>query len=242
MALCVSLAPFIRALLAASLTPPHTSVIDIPVCRLANKAACTPPPADDNAVWAIEQSEDTLLNTSSSLDKERMIRFLIHIVGDVHQPLHAANYFSSAFPTGDRGGNSWRISGVPYATELHAMWDEGLGLWTQQMRRPLNATGRQWVSALAAKVMGLHPVSSLGPQIADKNVTNWAVESHAIAETFVYTAPQSPAKVPQAYTTQGQDLALKQLAIAGYRLADALQFVLTTPRDAVYTRVRAPRS
>ena len=212
--------------------------VDLPVCKLSDPSGCLPP-EPINAVWAIEQSEATLSNSSGSLDKERMLRFMVHIIGDVHQPLHAAQYFSAQFPSGDRGGNSWKIAGVPYATELHAMWDEGLGQWTQNLKRPWNATGQKWVGNLAAKVMGLYPVASMGAFIANRNVSAWAEESFGIAEAFVYTAPQAPTRVPAAYTTQGQAIALKQLAIAGYRLAAALELVLTSPKDAVYTRVHA---
>ena len=196
--------------------------IDIPVCRLANPSKCTPPPPDNNAVWAVEESEETLTNSSATLDKARMLRFAIHIIGDIHQPLHAASYFSTQFPTGDLGGNKWQIGGVPFASELHALWDEGLGLFYQQLRRPLNTTGFDWVGSLADRVLGLHPVASLQPQIAEKNVTQWALESHAIAEDFVYSAPQKPTPIPAEYLQGGQDIVLKQLAIAGYRLADTL--------------------
>ena len=54
--------------------------------------------------------------------------------------------------------------------------------------------------------------------------------------------PQAPAAVSADYVAKGQELALQQVAIAGYRLATALEFLLTTPRDAVYARVYARRA
>ena len=192
-------------------------------------------------MWAIDTAEAELeAAATAQLERARQLRFMIHFTGDIHQPLHAATYFSSQFPDGDRGGNSWPIAGAPPATELHALWDEGLGQWTTNLRRPLNATGFAWVAALSAKVRDLYPVAALGPEIAVTNVTAWAVESHAFAETFVYTAPQAPTEIPAAYIAEGQRIVLKQLAIAGYRLAAALEFVLTTPTAAVYARVQAP--
>lgn len=75
--------------------------IDIPVCRLSDPAGCTQPPSDDNVVWALDNAEAALSNAgSTNLDRERMVRFLIHFAGDIHQPLHASDYFSSDFPTG----------------------------------------------------------------------------------------------------------------------------------------------
>lgn len=222
-------------------TPTRTHSIDIPVCKLSS-GKCPEPAADDNAVWAIEDSDSTLeAPSSTTTDKARALRFLVHIVGDVHEPLHAADYFDAQFPapTGDRGGNSWQIAGARPATNLHSLWDQGLGQWSAQLRRPLNATGTAWVAALSAKVRGLFPQNALAPFIAEHNVSQWAVESHALAETFVYTAPQAPTAISAKYIATGKQLALQQLAIAGYRLATALELVLSAPRDAVYARVRA---
>lgn len=142
----------------------------------------------------------------------------------------------------DRGGNNWQVAGVPPATNLHSYWDEGLGQWTQNVRRPMNATGRAWVQGLADRVRAAYPIADVQPFVSERNATVWALESHAIAETFVYTAPQAPTRIPSAYTSRGRDIALKQLAIAGYRLASALELVLSAPADAVFERVRMPNA
>jgi hypothetical protein len=214
--------------------------IDIPTCRWpANPAGCIPPTPDDNVVWAIEQAEEAVSGGTVTSQKAQQLRFLTHFVGDIHQPPHAATYFSPQFPDGDRGGNSWKISGAAPATELHALWDEGLGMWTKNLIRPLNATGRAWLTDISAKIRAQYPASSLQPDIMDTNVTNWALDSHSFTETFVYTAPQAPFKIPADYITQGQAIVLKQIAIAGYRLADTLQFLLSAAaRNATYMRVK----
>jgi hypothetical protein len=197
--------------------------LDLPVCRLANNASCPPPYPADNAVWAIKGAQSTVYSPKAlTLDKARQLRFMVHFVGDIHQPLHAATYFSAQFPGGDRGGNDWPISGFAWTSELHALWDGGLGQWADDLVRPLNATGTAWVAALAAQVMGLYPVSALQPEIAVYNASTWAAESHALAEDFVYTAPQAPALIPAAYIEKGKGMVLKQLAIAGYRLANQM--------------------
>lgn len=36
-------------------------------------------------------------------------RYLIHVVGDIHQPLHSVSLYNQTFPSGDRGGNSLKI-------------------------------------------------------------------------------------------------------------------------------------
>jgi len=70
------------------------------------------------------------------------LRFLVHYVGDVHQPLHAMSRVNHRYPKGDRGGNLFRIpdkdrsgwwnswlthlwdSGSKW--NLHAVWDSAL--------------------------------------------------------------------------------------------------------------------
>lgn len=174
--------------------------IDLPVCKLAS-GACPQPGSADNAVWAIKNAQTTVFSAKAvQLDKARQLRFMIHIVGDIHQPLHAASYFSSQFPAGDRGGNSWPVSGFPWTSELHALWDGGLGLWYDDIPRPLNATGLAWVKDMSASIMKAYPVASLQPYINIYNASAWANESFAFAESFVYTAPQAPATIPADYS------------------------------------------
>ena len=213
------------------------------MCHLKDPAGCPPPAPNDNAVWAIDTAEATLEAAGAAqLERARQLRFLLHFIGDVHQPLHAADYFSAQFPSGDRGGNSWPITGAGYATNLHSYWDQGLGQWTQNLQRPLNATGLAWLASLSARVRALHPVAELQPYIDQRNVSDWAVQSNDIAAAFTYTAPQAPTPIPKAYTAQGQATVLKQVAIAGYRLAAALELIFTSdPRELVFARVQAPQ-
>ena len=63
-------------------------------------------------------------------------RYLIHLVGDIHQPLHGSSYYGEKFPNSDRGGNSWKVN-YPQnkeVTQLHALWDSCVdqygSIWT----------------------------------------------------------------------------------------------------------------
>jgi hypothetical protein len=61
-------------------------------------------------------------------EKAYDLGWLLHLVGDLHQPMHAVNGISVTLPEGDRGGNLVEIKGVTDgASELHAFWDEVLG-------------------------------------------------------------------------------------------------------------------
>lgn len=53
------------------------------------------------------------------------MRYLVHVVGDVHQPLHASSLFNDRFPKGDQGGNLFLIKLDENIDELHKLFDSG---------------------------------------------------------------------------------------------------------------------
>jgi hypothetical protein len=77
-------------------------------------------PAEGDAVTALARFARVLRDPTASLDDKRLaLRFSIHIIGDLHQPLHAGR-------EGDRGGNSVRVTLFGQSTNLHSVWDSGL--------------------------------------------------------------------------------------------------------------------
>ena len=184
--------------------------------------------------WAISQANETVgTPLSTLLYKARTTRFLIHFVGDLHQPLHAATYFSDKFVSGDQGGNLWKISDPEYhMTNLHSLWDAGVGLWPNDPDRPLNASAWDWLVKTADGLMAANPATdpSIAPLLLDTRTMNWANESVSIAQSFVYTAPQAPTPIPADYYHKGQEVCQRQVALAGYRLALLLQSAFTNPK------------
>jgi hypothetical protein len=93
----------------------------------------------NNATWALGQTTRTLSDSrthsmNDGLAHSFMARYLIHLVGDIHQPLHGAAYYGKEFPKGDRGGNSWKVNYNKEITQLHALWDSCVdqygSIWT----------------------------------------------------------------------------------------------------------------
>lgn len=73
-----------------------------------------------DAVTALTKFRGTILNPNASLeDKQLALRFIIHIVGDLHQPLHAGDGT-------DRGGNDFKVEFFWEDTNLHSVWDSRL--------------------------------------------------------------------------------------------------------------------
>jgi hypothetical protein len=114
--------------------------------------------------------------SDATADREAL-RFLVHFVGDVHQPLHAVS-------DADLGGNCESLT-EPYeqAKNLHALWDGPLV-------SDLNADDK----ALAASLKKELDTFGEGrlKKMAEGNADDWAWESHRMAEKVVYKRLKIP--------------------------------------------------
>jgi beta-galactosidase beta subunit len=170
-------------------------------------------PQEDCVVGQIER--DIRIVGDRSLAKPvrvEALKFLIHFVGDVHQPLHAAD-------NDDRGGNAVRVILNGERTNLHAVWDhdvvEALGSDPGAVARRLEqnntpAERRRWS----------------GSALAD-----WANGSFKIASQEIYGrlhgrgGARRPLFLPANYATAESPIAARQLEKAGLRLAWVLNAV-----------------
>ena len=68
--------------------------------------------------------------------------WLVHLIGDVHQPLHAVTRFTKSYPKGDGGGNLLKLFGDADAN-LHSYWDDlpGTDLQVLQRQDPVRESG-----------------------------------------------------------------------------------------------------
>ncbi len=77
-------------------------------------------PEEGDAYTALTRFAETLRDPSASLEDKRLaLRFAVHLVGDLHQPLHAGN-------GEDRGGNAVEVTWYGEPTNLHTVWDTKL--------------------------------------------------------------------------------------------------------------------
>eukprot|EP00927_Polykrikos_kofoidii_P001455 TRINITY_DN10548_c0_g1_i1.p1 TRINITY_DN10548_c0_g1~~TRINITY_DN10548_c0_g1_i1.p1 ORF type:complete len:424 (-),score=38.05 TRINITY_DN10548_c0_g1_i1:157-1428(-) len=84
--------------------------------------------ASTHALTAIESADESLRITTSSFTSNLMLRLGLHVIGDLHQPLHTSQLFSVAFPNGDAGGNGVKLVGQQFSN-LHKFWDAAGGLF-----------------------------------------------------------------------------------------------------------------
>lgn len=173
-----------------------------------------PPPAQVNAIERIKLFRDTL-NTPADDDVESYdLVWLTHLVGDMHQPLHATSRYSKTKKAGDNGGNGVFVCASGPCTggqKLHSFWDYGVG--ASQDYRSVIAHAERLPAAPADKRAITEP-------------DTWLKESYKLARSRAYIAPIGGGKGPYvltpAYKQGVGSTAEQQVALAGARLADLL--------------------
>jgi hypothetical protein len=140
--------------------------------------------------------------------------WLLHVVGDVHQPLHAAARFGRDNRDGDAGGNEVNVCDPACDVRLHAFWDGLLG-------------GGRSLDPVPAVNVG-RGLPEVGAALAnDLNVRDWLNESFDLARSTVYHDPPiglgaGPFRLTRAYRDTARQVANQRAALAGARLANIL--------------------
>jgi hypothetical protein len=180
------------------------------------------PSPNDDVLYAIAQCQKTLADRKASPEKRAAyLSWLIHLIGDLHQPLHCSSLFTSAYPDGDKGGNDFFIKPADQGIPLHRLWDGLLGT-SGKPESHLNY-------AIAIQVE--HPRKALKELRKDKTPKDWSLESRGLAVEAVYlrgklkggTSRETAPDLPAGYTKAAKTAAERQAALAGYRLADEIQ-------------------
>jgi S1/P1 nuclease len=166
-----------------------------------------------NAETQIAVFRQTLTSGSKDKLKSYDLVWLLHLVGDVHQPLHSTTRIGAGELDGDRGGNSVKLNDP--SKELHFFWDGLPG----DVSNPSDA-----LTAAIAYGKALAPADPVLARKAD--AADWINESVNIAETSVYSGPigagNGPFTITPAYKDQAQKIAAERVALAGTRLANLI--------------------
>ncbi|HEV2594418.1 MAG TPA: S1/P1 nuclease [Sphingomicrobium sp.] len=181
-------------------------------------------PPEGDAFEALERFRRTLEDPGASrADKQLALRFVIHLVGDLHQPLHVGKCC-------DRGGNDVKVTWFGKPTNLHSVWDSQL-VDEEQLS----------FSELAVKLE-----RHISPQDVvawwDTNPRDWIAQSAQIRDTL-YPEPSvtgkgttvkdgspSVADLSYSYVYKFTPLMERQLSQAGIRLAAYLNAIFDEPR------------
>ncbi|HNV71141.1 MAG TPA: S1/P1 nuclease [Candidatus Ozemobacteraceae bacterium] len=167
---------------------------------------------DGAVVPALERSISLLGQAHlPAADRAEALRFVVHLVGDVHQPLHCA-------PQGDQGGNKITVRFFGRPRNLHQVWDRDI-LDSAGISEDIHFAALQRIMAeeLTESHTGL-------PQ-------QWAAESNRLAVWQAYRIPWNGC-LDERYVEPSLRLANRQLIKAGRRLAAVLNDAFSRSEQA----------
>lgn len=188
-----------------------------------------------NVVSALDEAFESLVaRRATAAEQAIQLCWVLHLAGDIHQPLHCATLISRQYPAphGDDGGNRLAITPHKRPESLHSYWDGLLG------RSP-------HYRALDELVRRINATAADDGDLANRLRTHdtarsWADESFAAAVEFAYLNGQMPTIdyravergeiphsevpiLPAGYGATARDVARRQAALAGWRLAAMLK-------------------
>jgi hypothetical protein len=186
--------------------------VDIPYDATNYDAArdCQLTDHGDCVIAEIARAEKVLRDTSQSKsDRAEALKFLVHFVGDMHQPLHSIERKDPATGQGDAGGNGVHVTFFGQPANLHGIWDSGIiahgGVTLEQVQK--------WLSTQDEK------------SLAKGDPVVWALAAHAWAISNSYRIPDDH-QLGDDYVQTNVPVVIEQLGCAGVRLAAILNATL----------------
>ncbi|MZH03077.1 MAG: S1/P1 nuclease [Nitrospinae bacterium] len=152
----------------------------------------------------IHKFSGILGDASASLQQRKeALKYLVHFVGDVHQPLHLGN-------KKDRGGGTIRFRYKGKRVSLHYLWDGGLVDWRGSLL--------EYATSLNERV-----IESEVSEWSLSTVSDWANESRRLALNSAYRVEN----LSKPYILRSREIIDLRLTQAGVRLAHLLNTILT---------------
>ena len=168
-------------------------------CRYDAERDC---PNGQCVVAAIESYQRILQSSAPDTQRLQALKFLVHFVADVHQPLHAGH-------PQDRGGNRFQVQAYGRGTNLHAVWDSAL---------------LEHLPDVLASPVHVDPADAQQPL----DPVQWAEESCRIVdESWFYPAIH---RIEPDYESLAAPVLRARLTRAAQRLAELLNRTLGSPR------------
>jgi len=165
------------------------------------------PPLEGDAATALASFTATLRDRKAPLgDRQLALRFIVHIIGDLHNPLHAC-------AADDHCGGDLKVDFLGVPTNLHTLWDEGL-IDREQL------SFSEWSDWLDARITRAQLRSW---RQADPRV--WIEESAALRPS-IYPRPGDPGK---PYAFRFKPVIDQRLSQSGIRIAAYLDWVCAKP-------------
>ena len=184
----------------------------------------------NNIIKALQDNVEILKTSTDKKAQAQALRFVIHFVGDIHQPLHCAAKVTATLPHGDQGGNLVKIKAVNddgslRDTNLHSYWDGGIGAFPRQGLNyappPMSS-----IRPAADRAMKGNPSTNAGLKLEDPfDYDTWADESLYLAQKYAYKDVHAGKTQTAAYNSEATRIARRRVAWGGYRLAALLNAI-----------------
>jgi ribosomal protein S26 len=191
---------------------------------------------------AVDKLEDfdKVIRDASASDKDKAIAiaWIMHLTGDLHQPLHTSARVTDLEPKGDQGGNTFLLTppGTPREnqTSLHWFWDSIVG---RNMPLKGDTCERDYIVSVARHLMKKHPYSSFSSSLHLGEYRGWQQESFKFNPADVFSPDLVRFQMPsEKYKRNAFRVAERQLALAGYRLGETFNRLFSAPVVAPATK------
>ena len=182
---------------------------------------CPPTDHGDCVIAEIVRAQAALADLQTPRGgRQDALKYLVHFVGDFHQPLHNIG-------NQDRGGNDVHVGAVAGVdlggreSNLHSVWDSLL-IDHRGMDEPA-------YTAFLLDDLKVHPVDA-----SRIDLVRWSEDAHALAVQFAYAypgfsttgPPAAPVALNAEYQAHARPVIDRQLQLAGVRLAAVLNQAL----------------
>lgn len=182
-----------------------------------------PPPDPVDLVTQLKVMIAALPPSSGATDDVRSydLAWILHLVGDAHQPLHAIGRYTRQIPNGDAGGNAEQV--IPANGDvmaLHAYWDSLFGGYVSPKGAVFDADEKDGLADIK--------VNEMMAKVSDPQA--WIEEGAELAKQYAYASPVSlgpnPVLLTREYETNARNIARAQAALGAARLARLLNDAL----------------
>lgn len=176
----------------------------------------------------------TSLRDPAALDwsKSITLRLVMHLVADIHQPLHVVIFYSKDFPAGDVWGHDFEVFIKTHESSqewsLHKLWDGLIETNAQRFKRPLNPEDLQVLKFEAEKLVCKYTdfIATLEDTCLS-SPAEWLHESYADAIKYAYSDLTLGKTLSQEYLTEARACVERRLVLAGYRLGKLLSDIFS---------------
>jgi hypothetical protein len=178
---------------------------------------------DDGSGLAMQKIAELIKleqSNAGDADKAIAIAWLEHLIGDIHQPLHASARVTDLEPKGDQGANLFLLTPKDTPREkqdnLHWFWDN---IVVRNVPNTRDVSDAEYIIPIAKDIMKKYPFAEMQSRLALDNPEEWKKESFEIASTKAYPEDLKRFEAPSpAYKKAAMKIARERLALAGYRM------------------------